>query len=57
MEGIFVEIVLWRDQVKAVEPVPYALDSRFVLRVVKGDRAREILDDVWCTSRGAFARP
>lgn len=42
---------------KAVEPVPYALDSRFVLRVVKGDRAREILDDVWCTSRGAFARP
>ena len=40
MEGIFVEIVLWGDQVKAVEPVPYTLDSRFVPRVVKGDRAR-----------------
>ncbi|HEY5787919.1 MAG TPA: CapA family protein, partial [Microlunatus sp.] len=57
MEGIFVEIVLWGDQVKAVEPVPYALDSRFVPRVVKGDRAADILDDVWSTSRGPFARP
>lgn len=57
MEGIFVEIVLWGDQVKAVEPVPYALDSRFVPRVVKGDRAQEILDDVWSTGRGPYARP
>ena len=55
MEGVFVEIVLWGDQVKAVEPVPYALDSRFVPRVVKGDRAEDILDDVWSTSRGPFA--
>ena len=57
MEGIFVEVVLWGDQVKAVEPVPYALDSRFVPRVVKGDRAADILDDVWSTSRGPYARP
>ena len=57
MEGIFVEIVLWGDRVKAVEPVPYTLDSRFVPRVVKGDRARDILDDVWSTSRGPYARP
>jgi poly-gamma-glutamate capsule biosynthesis protein CapA/YwtB (metallophosphatase superfamily) len=57
MEGVFVEIVLWDGQVKAVEPVPYALDSRFVPRVVTGDRAREILDDVWSTSRGPFDRP
>ena len=55
--AIFVEIVLWGDQVKAVEPVPYELDSRFVPRVVKGDRAADILDDVWSTSRGPFARP
>jgi poly-gamma-glutamate synthesis protein (capsule biosynthesis protein) len=57
MEGIFVEIALWDGQVKAVEPVPYVLDSRFVPRVVTGERAREILDDVWSTSRGPFARP
>ena len=38
--AIFVEVVLWGGQVKAVEPVPYALDSRFVPRVVKGDRAQ-----------------
>ena len=57
MEGIFVEIVLWGDQVMAVEPVPYELDSRFVPRVVKGERAADILDDVWSTSRGPFAQP
>lgn len=57
MEGIFVEIVLWDDEVKAVEPVPYRLDSRFVPRVVKGRQAERILGDVWSTSRGAFARP
>ena len=27
-EGIFVEIVLWGGQVKAVEPVPYVIDDR-----------------------------
>lgn len=57
MEGIFVEIVVWGDQVKAVEPVPYRMDSRFVPRVVKGRQAERILADVWSTSRGPFARP
>ena len=57
MEGIFVEIVLWDGEVKAVEPVPYALNSRFVPRVVDGDRAAAILDDVWSTSRGPFSEP
>ena len=33
------------------------LDRRFVPRVVGGTRAQGILDDVWSTSRGAFARP
>ena len=28
-EGIFVEIVLWDGQVKAVEPVPYVIDDGF----------------------------
>lgn len=57
MEGIFVEIVLWGGAVKAVEPVPYRLDSRFVPKVVKGRQAERILADVWSTSRGPFARP
>jgi poly-gamma-glutamate capsule biosynthesis protein CapA/YwtB (metallophosphatase superfamily) len=57
MEGILVEIVLWGDQVKAVEPVPYELDSRFVPRVVEGDKAERILDDVWSTSRGPYDQP
>ena len=57
MEGVFVEIVLWGDRVKAVEPVPYELDSRFVPRVVKGDTAERILADVWSTSRGPYDRP
>ena len=43
MEGIFVEIVLWGDQVKAVEPVPY--DARLPVRAARGegDEAEEIL--------------
>ena len=57
MEGIFVEIVLWGDQVKAVEPVPYRMDSRFVPRVVKGRQAERILADVWSTSQGPYRVP
>lgn len=57
MEGIFVEIVLWDGAVKAVEPVPYRLDARFVPKVVKGDRAERILADVWSTSRGPYRVP
>jgi poly-gamma-glutamate capsule biosynthesis protein CapA/YwtB (metallophosphatase superfamily) len=57
MEGVFVDVVLWGEEVKAVEPVPYELNSRFVPRVVKGDKAAEILDDVWSTSRGPYEEP
>jgi poly-gamma-glutamate synthesis protein (capsule biosynthesis protein) len=57
MEGIFVEVVVWGDEVKAVDPVPYRLDSRFVPRVVTGSAAERILADVWSTSRGPFDRP
>ena len=57
MEGVFVEIVLWGEQVKAVEAVAYRLDRRFVPRVVTGAAAADILADVWSTSRGPYARP
>ena len=39
-EGVFVEIVLWGGEVKAVEPVPYVLDDRFTPRLARGERAR-----------------
>jgi poly-gamma-glutamate capsule biosynthesis protein CapA/YwtB (metallophosphatase superfamily) len=55
-EGIFLEIVLWDGVVKAVEPVPYVIDDTFTPRLVRGDRAKGILDDVWGSSRGPFAR-
>jgi poly-gamma-glutamate capsule biosynthesis protein CapA/YwtB (metallophosphatase superfamily) len=55
-EGIFLEIVLWDDKVKGVEPVPYVIDKSFTPRLVGGDRAREILTDLWRSSRGPFAQ-
>ena len=57
MQGVFVEIVLWGGDVKAVEPVPYVLSRSFVPRVVTGGEAADILADVWSTSRGPFATP
>jgi poly-gamma-glutamate capsule biosynthesis protein CapA/YwtB (metallophosphatase superfamily) len=53
-EGIFNEIVLWGDTVKAVEPVPYVIDADFTPRLIRGNRAERILSDVWQTSRGPF---
>ena len=35
-EGIFLEIVLWGDTVKAVEPVPYVIDAAFTPRLIRG---------------------
>jgi poly-gamma-glutamate capsule biosynthesis protein CapA/YwtB (metallophosphatase superfamily) len=54
-EGVFLEIVLWGGNVKAVEPVPYVIDGAFTPRLARGDRAKRILADVWRTSRGPFA--
>jgi poly-gamma-glutamate capsule biosynthesis protein CapA/YwtB (metallophosphatase superfamily) len=54
-EGVFLEIVLWEDRVKAVEPVPYVIDGNFTPRLVRRDRANSILTDVWGSSRGPFA--
>jgi poly-gamma-glutamate synthesis protein (capsule biosynthesis protein) len=56
-EGILTEIVLWGSRVKAVEPVPYVIDDAFTARPIRGDRAQQILADVWRTSRGPFAVP
>jgi poly-gamma-glutamate capsule biosynthesis protein CapA/YwtB (metallophosphatase superfamily) len=55
-EGIFLEIVLWDGAVKAVEPVPYVIDDAFTPRLVRGDRAKGIFDDLWNSSRGPFAK-
>ena len=55
-EGIFLELVLWDGAVKAVEPVPYVIDNALTPRLVKGDRARGILADLWGSSRGPFAQ-
>jgi poly-gamma-glutamate capsule biosynthesis protein CapA/YwtB (metallophosphatase superfamily) len=55
-KGVFLEIVLWGGQVKAVEAVPYVIGSDFVPRLVGGSRAQGILDDVWSTSRAPYAR-
>jgi poly-gamma-glutamate capsule biosynthesis protein CapA/YwtB (metallophosphatase superfamily) len=55
-EGIFLEIVLWGGAVKAVEPVPYVIDGAFTPRLVRGDRGRGILNDVWRSSRGPFTQ-
>ena len=54
-EGIFLEIGLWGDTVKAVEPGPYVIDADFTPRLTRGARAERILGDVWQTSRGPFA--
>jgi poly-gamma-glutamate capsule biosynthesis protein CapA/YwtB (metallophosphatase superfamily) len=54
-EGIFLEIVIWGDTVRAVEPVPYVIDSAFTPRLIRGSRAERILADVWQTSRGPYA--
>jgi poly-gamma-glutamate capsule biosynthesis protein CapA/YwtB (metallophosphatase superfamily) len=55
-EGIFLDVVLWGGAVKAVEPVPYVIDDSFTPRLVRGDRAKAILADVWRSSRGPFAQ-
>ena len=59
-EGVFLEVVLWGGEVKAIEPVPYVIDDQFRPRLVTGSRADGILDDVWGTSRargGSLSRP
>jgi poly-gamma-glutamate capsule biosynthesis protein CapA/YwtB (metallophosphatase superfamily) len=54
-EGIFLEVVLWGDRVKAVEPVPYVIGRGFAPGPIRGNHAKSILTDVWRSSRGPFA--
>ena len=56
MEGIFVEIVLWGDQVKAVEPVPY--DARLPFRAAGGEgRSGGARSSTTCGPPAAGLRP
>jgi poly-gamma-glutamate synthesis protein (capsule biosynthesis protein) len=55
-EGVFLEIVLWGDKVKAVEPVPYVIDNSFTPRLSNENRVRGILNDLWGSSRGPFTQ-
>lgn len=53
-EGIFVEIVLWDGQVKAVRPVPYIIEGH-IPRPADAERSAQILADVRSTSTGPYA--
>ncbi len=57
MEGVFVEIVTWDGEVKAVEPVPYLMDDDFTPRFAPGPSGQSVLDDMWSTSTGPYAVP
>lgn len=56
-EGVFLEIVAWAGEVRAVEPVPYVIDDAFTPRPASPARARSILNDIAEHSRGPYARP
>lgn len=56
-EGVFLEIVAWDGEVRAVEPVPYVIDDRFTPRPASRARAESILADIAEHSRGPYARP
>lgn len=54
-EGVFVEIVLWGGEVKAVEPVPYVIRDH-IPRPAGPEDATRILSDMRRTSTGPYAR-
>lgn len=56
-EGVFLEVVFWDGEVKAVEPVAYTIGADFAPRLARGERAQGILADLWGSSRGPWARP
>jgi poly-gamma-glutamate synthesis protein (capsule biosynthesis protein) len=54
-EGVVLEATWWGDELKAIRLVPYAMEvGPYVPRPVSGQRAAEILGDVWSTSTGPF---
>jgi poly-gamma-glutamate capsule biosynthesis protein CapA/YwtB (metallophosphatase superfamily) len=55
-EGVVLETTWWGDELKALRLMPYAMEiGPYVPRVVDGDRAANILGDVWRTSTGPYA--
>ena len=57
MEGVFVEIVTWDGELKAVEPMPYLMDDDFTPRLAPGPSGQSVLDDMWSTSTGPYVVP
>jgi poly-gamma-glutamate synthesis protein (capsule biosynthesis protein) len=57
MEGVFVEIVTWDGEVKAVEPMTYLMDDDFTPRLAPGPSGQSVLDDMWSTSTGPYVVP
>ncbi len=56
LEGVVLESTWWGDELKAVRLVPYAMEtSDYAPRPVSGERAADILADVWSTSTGPFS--
>jgi poly-gamma-glutamate synthesis protein (capsule biosynthesis protein) len=58
MEGVVLDAAFWGGQLKALRFVPYRMSAEtFAPRVVTGAVGAGILDDVWGSSTGPFARP
>ena len=58
-EGVFLEVVLWGGEVKAIEPVPYVIDDQFRPRLVTGSgpTASSTTSGAPAAARGGFPEP
>ena len=57
MEGVVLEATFWGATLKALRLVPYRMDPvTFAPGVVGGAAGAEVLDDLWTSSTGPFAR-
>jgi poly-gamma-glutamate synthesis protein (capsule biosynthesis protein) len=57
MQGVVLEATFWGARLRAIRLVPYAMDPQtFAPNRVGGRAAAQILDDVWSSSTGPFAR-
>ncbi|RHW27427.1 CapA family protein [Nocardioides immobilis] len=55
LEGVVLETTWWDGELKAFRLVPYAMDpADFAPREVAGERAADVLGDVWSASTGPF---
>ena len=53
-QGVMLEATYWGDELKALELVPYRMDSSFAPRLAAPEEGADILSDVWSTSTGPF---